>query len=166
MDESGLPEYLWVKRYSNGLLVARERVEPEEVEDDFVEYVRVDRASSSREESVDEMQARQRKVEVNKSVGVADQLKDIHEERGNSYGAFSVQAAVSQEIKASLLRYGLGEQFKAMNENDQKVVFEAMDMIAVKLSRVIRGDPLKKDTWDDIAGYALLVPRHTTGAPF
>jgi hypothetical protein len=36
---------------------------------------------------------------------------------------------------------------------------EAIDMIMVKLSRILCGDPNHKDHWDDIAGYAMLVSR-------
>jgi hypothetical protein len=38
-------------------------------------------------------------------------------------------------------------------------VREALDMIAHKIGRILAGNPMYKDHWDDIAGYATLVSK-------
>lgn len=39
----------------------------------------------------------------------------------------------------------------------------SLDMIAMKMARILAGDPKHKDHWDDIAGYARLVSRSLEG---
>lgn len=41
--------------------------------------------------------------------------------------------------------------------------YEALDMIAHKIARIINGDPDYADSWDDIAGYAKLVADRLQG---
>jgi len=43
--------------------------------------------------------------------------------------------------------------------------WEALEMIATKLSRIVNGNPNKIDNWDDIAGYATLVADRLRGTP-
>lgn len=72
-------------------------------------------------------------------------------ERGRHYGAsFSVQCGVSQKIKAAMQT---GLNWNTMSDDKR----EALDMIAVKISRILNGDPDYHDSWHDIAGYAKLV---------
>ena len=39
----------------------------------------------------------------------------------------------------------------------------ALDMIAVKISRILSGNPSHKDSWVDIAGYAKLISDRLEG---
>jgi hypothetical protein len=41
--------------------------------------------------------------------------------------------------------------------------WEALEMIASKMSRIVNGNPDKIDNWDDIAGYAKLVADQLRG---
>lgn len=89
-------------------------------------------------------------------------LEKILEERGNSYGPFSGHAKATQEIKTIIRGHLLtNARFQTLTATEQSVVDEALDMIAHKIGRIVNGDPLFVDSWDDIAGYAKLVPEHT-----
>lgn len=74
-------------------------------------------------------------------------VESILEERNKTHGSFEMNAQLSQGIKG-LFHYG---------HMPVKVVHrEALDMIALKLSRILSGQADFKDHWDDIAGYAKL----------
>jgi hypothetical protein len=91
-----------------------------------------------------------------------DELRSILNERGRNYGPFSGHADATQSIKRACQRHlNKNERFDDLSYKDQAVVLEALDMIAHKIGRIVNGDPLFKDSWDDIAGYARLVPEHT-----
>lgn len=81
-------------------------------------------------------------------------MNDINKtlvERGRHYGAsFCVQCGVSQKIKSAMLT---GINWKTMSDDKR----ESLDMIAVKISRILNGDADFYDSWHDIAGYAILV---------
>ena len=84
----------------------------------------------------------------------ADRLLDIVSrtltERGSRYGTFDSNASVAQWLKTAFR----GQvSWKKMNASQQ----EALDLIALKLSRILTGDPHYADNWVDIAGYAKLV---------
>lgn len=70
-------------------------------------------------------------------------------ERQKTHGSFNQNAAISQAIKHLFHSYGA---YPAENP----VYCEALDMIALKLSRILSGQAHFKDHWDDIAGYATL----------
>ena len=76
-------------------------------------------------------------------------VNEILVERGANYGPFSTQAQISQDIKDAIFKLG-----SARLSDDKK---EALEMIAMKISRIINGDPNYADNWDDIAGYATLI---------
>ena len=71
-------------------------------------------------------------------------------ERGKTYGNYREQTAISNKIKEAMREV---LSFWDM-ETDQQ---DALEMIAVKLSRIVNGDPDYADNWADIAGYATLV---------
>lgn len=73
-------------------------------------------------------------------------------ERGARYGTFVGHAEISQDLKRCMAKH-LAKREKELT-NDQ---WEAMEMIAHKIARIINGDPDYHDTWADIAGYAKLV---------
>ena len=71
------------------------------------------------------------------------------QEREKTHGLFKDNAIISQRIKYVYHSYG-----KYPIENP--IYCEALDMIALKLSRILSGQANFKDHWDDIAGYAKL----------
>lgn len=68
-------------------------------------------------------------------------------ERQKTHGSFKDNAAISQQLKGI---FGMQEHQRPHAQN------EALDMIALKLSRILSGQANFKDHWDDIAGYAKL----------
>ena len=72
------------------------------------------------------------------------------QEREKTHGSFETNAAISQELK-ELFRYPRGVAVAL-----KSVHCEALDMIALKLSRILSGQANFRDHWDDIAGYAKL----------
>ena len=72
-------------------------------------------------------------------------LKD----RDSVHGDFAVQAVLAERLKLVMQNspYWLAAT---------PVQREALAMIAVKISRIVCGNPLYKDHWHDIQGYALL----------
>jgi hypothetical protein len=69
-------------------------------------------------------------------------------EREKTHGSFTLNANISQNIKEAF-RWG---DVKGMRPAHR----EALDMIALKISRIASGQANFKDHWDDIAGYAKL----------
>lgn len=69
-------------------------------------------------------------------------------ERQKTHGDFGLNAAVSQSLKRVFNDY----KYRGMKVEHT----EALDMIALKLSRILSGQANYKDHWDDIAGYAKL----------
>lgn len=70
-------------------------------------------------------------------------------ERQKTHGDFEANARCSQELKAVLRGYGYDSLASPMRE--------ALDQIALKMSRIMTGDCDHVDNWHDIAGYATLV---------
>ena len=69
-------------------------------------------------------------------------------ERNRTHGDFARNAEISQQLKMLFDRYG---------KEDLHVVHrEALDVIALKISRILSGQSHFKDHWVDIAGYATL----------
>lgn len=73
-------------------------------------------------------------------------------ERGGKYGKFIDQAAVTYKLK-NVLREHSSNHSKSYSYDQA----EALDMICVKLGRIVNGDSDYADSWVDIAGYAKLV---------
>jgi len=82
------------------------------------------------------------------------EVDDIIKARGGDtgpYGPFIDNAEVAQAIKKTLRR---GRAWDHMHHDER----EALDLIALKMSRVVTGnDPHYIDNWDDIQGYAKIV---------
>lgn len=79
-------------------------------------------------------------------------------ERGKSYGRFDIQAAYSQLLKSTFRDSPHWDRLQPYQR-------ESLEMIAVKLARILHGDPNHVDGWHDIAGYATLVESILTGNP-
>lgn len=74
-------------------------------------------------------------------------------EREKTHGSFEQNAILSQKLKIIF-----HDNMISPSAADRcgLVQLEALDMIALKLSRILSGQPNFKDHWDDIAGYAKL----------
>ena len=72
-------------------------------------------------------------------------------ERQSTHGSFEHNAMISQELKEIMRNPRPGIQPPSLS-----VHREALDMIALKLSRILSGQAHYADHWDDIAGYAKL----------
>ena len=81
--------------------------------------------------------------------------KPLLTERGKVHGDWSFNASVQRCLKDQI-RVGLKQRSEAGLWPLTIPQLEALDMICVKISRIIAGDPSHADHWDDIAGYAQL----------
>ncbi len=74
----------------------------------------------------------------------------LQQERGSKYGPFISNAVVSQELKTT---------FRATPNwpNLSPDVQEMLDVMALKVSRILTGDPEYDDNFVDVAGYAQIV---------
>lgn len=71
------------------------------------------------------------------------------EARAQTYGDFTENATISQEIKNILRKQ---PNWLSLSRPHK----ESLEMIAQKIARILNGDPEYKDNWHDIAGYAQL----------
>lgn len=82
-------------------------------------------------------------------------------ERGKTHGDYILQSRLSQAIKY------LMKETPNYKANLSPQMREALDMIAVKISRICTGNSHEEDHWHDIAGYAELakksINRHDNG---
>ena len=79
-------------------------------------------------------------------------ISETLEERGQRYGTFVGHAEVTQDLKRCMAHH-LAKRGKTLTDDQ----WEALEMIAHKIGRIINGDPDYADSWVDIAGYAKLV---------
>jgi len=70
-------------------------------------------------------------------------------ERNRTHGEFDENARISQALKLTL-RDANGYAHLSMVQR------EALDMICLKISRIVSANPNVADHWTDIAGYARL----------
>lgn len=77
---------------------------------------------------------------------IAETLK----QRDAKYGTYIEQARLAQNIQDDLVE---SQNWRDLAP-DQK---QALIMFAVKMSRILTGDPNYHDNWHDIEGYAKLV---------
>lgn len=95
-------------------------------------------------------------VEPVEEVTTENTIDDILEERGSRYGKFKDHARITQQLKAMMMQ---GPSFRTLSTSQ----WEALEMIAHKIGRIVNGDPSYIDSWDDIAGYAKLVADELRG---
>jgi len=72
------------------------------------------------------------------------------------YGSFEETAKRTSHIYHHMV-YNAPE---FINKSDMSIYYEALHMIAMKVSRLVNGGIKDPDGWLDIAGYAMLVHRH------
>ena len=73
-------------------------------------------------------------------------------ERGRTHGDYAVHALITQDLKR-VITHHVGHLDRRLDDDMQ----ESIDMVALKIGRIIAGDPGFADHWADIAGYAQLV---------
>lgn len=78
--------------------------------------------------------------------GISRTLK----ERGSRYGSFKEQGAIEQNIKRA---FANSPNWNTLPDDSRS----ALEMIATKISRILKGDCEYHDSWHDIEGYAKLV---------
>lgn len=83
----------------------------------------------------------------------------ILQERGLKYGLFLRQAQIAADLKGIMRAYCMWDEQLAPDQR------EALEMIAVKLARILNGDPNYPDNWRDIEGFARLVANRLEEKP-
>ena len=89
---------------------------------------------------------------------MTDTITQTLTDRGNRYGPFIGHAEVTQRLKR-VMAEELAKRGKALADDQ----WEALEMIAHKIGRIINGDPDYDDSWVDITGYAKLVSDRLQG---
>lgn len=78
-----------------------------------------------------------------------EDISKILQERNKTHGSFIRNAAVSQGIKDIMKAESTYKDLTLVHK-------ECLDMIALKISRILSGKAVHAEHWDDIAGYAKL----------
>ena len=78
--------------------------------------------------------------------------------RDKTHGSFSSNARAAQAKKAD---WRLHPGWTRLNDQQR----EALDLIATKVGRILAGDPMHRDHWIDLAGYAELGRRACEDGP-
>lgn len=81
---------------------------------------------------------------------MSDEIKSMLGQRAVTHGDFNYNSVVSQNLKEIVRE---GHCWVDMADNQR----EAIDMILHKIGRITGGNPNTRDSWVDIAGYAMLV---------
>jgi len=90
-----------------------------------------------------------------------NQLDQLLFDRTCKYGTFEDNAKRSARIYNTMV-YNAPAFIK---DKDMSIYYEALHMIAVKISRLVNGRINDADGWFDIAGYAMLVQKHLSVEP-
>ena len=77
----------------------------------------------------------------------------ILDQREKTHGSYTQQAALAQDLKTRI---------RAECRNLVPQQQESLEMICVKIARIVCGNPHEVDHWRDIAGYAALIERWLT----
>lgn len=91
-------------------------------------------------------------------------VSEITAKRGAVYGPFLHNAIVAQKLKAALRAIPDPDNEGLRWENLPADVREALDLIVLKMSRIVTGDGEYLDNWDDIGGYAKIVADRIRGS--
>jgi hypothetical protein len=87
-----------------------------------------------------------------------EELDTVLDKREEQYGSYMQSADTAIKIKSAM--------HNAIARNDLHLYPDqlmSLDMIAVKISRIVNGNPAHRDSWIDIAGYATLVADRLQG---
>jgi hypothetical protein len=81
----------------------------------------------------------------------------ILNERGSRYGNYLMQATIAESMWSICVDALQNKEIAADQAN-------ALHMICIKIARIVNGpNPNHIDSWNDIAGYALLVAERLEG---
>lgn len=92
-------------------------------------------------------------TEVKSTFGKRTKVPEVDgllSDRQTTHGDFRSNARISQLIKSV---FRATEHWQHLDDTEK----EAMDMIALKFSRILSGKSLERQHWEDIEGYARLV---------
>ena len=81
---------------------------------------------------------------------MSKEVETILKERSTTHGDYTFQAFRCQRIQRCFTD---APGWDELNDIQR----DALQMIAVKISRILTGNPNHKDNWLDLAGYATLV---------
>ena len=87
-----------------------------------------------------------------------EEVNTVLNEREDQYGSYMQSSDTAIKIKSAM--------HNAIARNDLHLYPDqlmSLDMIAVKVSRIVNGNPSYRDSWLDIAGYAMLVADRLEG---
>lgn len=87
-----------------------------------------------------------------KAIGVNMETEELLEDRQSTHGDFRTNARLSQNLKHVFRTY---EGWDHLDDVEKEV----LDMISLKISRILSGRSLERRHWEDIAGYAHLALR-------
>ncbi len=81
--------------------------------------------------------------------------------RANRYGDFTEEAIIAMGLK-NTLRFKWSDDLLSLSSRPGWVRLEpyqqhALELMCMKIARIINGDPTYIDSWHDIQGYAKLV---------
>lgn len=79
-------------------------------------------------------------------------VNNVLREREKRYGSFTTHAETTQLLKNCIRNHLYKNNFTLAHDQQ-----ESLDMICLKIARILNGDPDYADNWVDIAGYATLV---------
>lgn len=86
------------------------------------------------------------------TLGVHMETEKLLEDRQQTHGDFRTNARLSQLLKTVFRQY---EGWDHLDDVEKEV----LDMISLKISRILSGRSLERQHWEDIAGYAQLALR-------
>ena len=75
------------------------------------------------------------------------------DKRGKNYGSYLDQSCIAENLMSQIEQEKGWKRFPPTHR-------QATRMIAIKLARLLNGDPNHADSWHDIAGYASLAEKH------
>jgi len=79
-----------------------------------------------------------------------DQIDNVLADRQATHGHYADTARTAQHLRQAMRE---GNNWAILTDMQR----ESLDMIAMKVARIMSGDPSHADHWDDITGYARLV---------
>ena len=81
--------------------------------------------------------------------------QELTSERGKTHGDWEMQAGTAHQLK-TIIRNSVILRKQTTNHMLPAHRLEALEMIAVKMSRILWGNDDEPDHWDDIGGYSFL----------
>lgn len=81
----------------------------------------------------------------------------VLEEREKTHGSYTQLAALAQDLKTRIR-----SESRSLSAQQQ----ESLEMICVKIARIVCGNANEMDHWRDIAGYAELIYRKRRAGEF